>query len=96
MPLSYRQDLCWHDNINNTLFLKSWQAHLAGLLNSFNTHWVESRAVYHFADETTVKGMVSNRFFRMILDTCVELDPVSHFRNIQVGEYRFTPKAPGA
>ena len=96
MPLSYRQDLCWHDNINNTLFLKSWQVHLAGLLNSFNTRWVKSRAVYHFADETTVKGTVSNRFFRMSLDTCIELDPVLHFRNIQVGEYRFTPKAPEA
>ncbi|HHO58606.1 MAG TPA: peptidase M23, partial [Thiotrichales bacterium] len=88
LPLSYVPQLKWRDCITNSLVLNRWQASTAGLLNSFYTDWVSTVASYQYLDETTVKGKISNAFFGVELATQVQLDPVSHFKSVTVGDYR--------
>jgi len=87
LPLSYAPQLTWKDNINNSLIMKNWQANTSSFLNSFYTHWVGTNADYHYLDETTVKGKISNQFFGIEIETRIQLDPVARFKEIQVGDY---------
>ncbi len=88
LPLSYVPQLTWRDNINNLLVMESWQANTSSLLNSFYTDWVSTQAVYHYLDETTVKGKINNQFFGIEIETRIQLDPVARFKEISVGDYR--------
>lgn len=88
LPLSYVPQLKWQDNINNALVLNFWQTNIASLLNSFYTQWVSTHAEYHYLNETTVKGKISNAFFDIELNTLVCLDPIAQFKEIQVGDYK--------
>jgi len=92
LPLSYVQQSKWQDNINNSLVMKKWQANTAGFLNSFYTHWVSTHADYYFMDATTIKGRICNQFFGIELITCIHLDPVTRFKEIQVGDCRLIQK----
>jgi len=87
LPLSYAPQLTWKDNINNSLIMKNWQANTSSFLNSLYTDWVGTRAVYHYLDETTVKGKINNRFFGIEIETRIQLDPVARFKEITVGDY---------
>ncbi len=88
LPLSYVPQLTWRDNINNLLVMKNWQANTSSLLNSFHTDWVSTQAVYHYLDETTVKGKINNQFFGIDIETRIQLDPVARFKEIVVDDYR--------
>ncbi len=87
LPLSYAPQLMWKDNINNALVMKNWQVNTSSFLNSFYTNWVSTHAAYHYLDETTIKGKISNQFFGIDIETRIQLDPVSRFKEITVGDY---------
>ncbi|VAW61414.1 Peptidase, M23/M37 family [hydrothermal vent metagenome] len=94
LPLSYAPKLTWSDTINNSLLLNNWQSSIANLLNSFYINWVSSHAEYHFDNETTVRGKISNRFFNFKLETTILLDPVKRFKEIRFGDYRLVQHTP--
>lgn len=92
LPLSYAPGLTWQDNINNSLLTKNWQANISGFLNSIYDDWVNTQASYRYLDETTVTGKITNQFFGIEVDTRMQLDPVLHFKEIQVGDYKLLKK----
>ncbi len=92
LPLSYTAALTWQDRINNSLVLHRWQLMAATLLNSFYTTFINTRAEYCYVDETTVQGKIINNFFGIEIDTRVQLDPVSRFKTIQVGDMQLRIK----
>lgn len=92
LPLSYIDRLVWKDNISNSLVLNKWQLNAASFLNSFYTHSVSTYAKYHYLDESTVKGEVGNSFFGIKFETYIKLDPISKFKEVQVGDYQLIRK----
>ncbi len=88
MPLSYQPQLKWMDNINNSLVMNPWQASAASLLNSFYNNWVATHSSYHFIDETSVSGNIKTPFFGIEIKTHIKLDPISRFKEIQVGKFK--------
>ncbi len=90
MPISNVANLKWSDQIKNSLVLKPWQQFFAGLLNALSIHKVQTKVDYCFADNSHVKGAITNKFFGIKIQTSVKFDPINGFNEIKINNYTLT------
>ena len=90
MPISNVANLKWSDQIKNSLVLKPWQQFFAGLLNALSIHKVQTKVDYYFADNSHVKGTITNKFFGIKTQTSVKFDPINGFNEIKINNYTLT------
>ncbi len=88
MPISYVNDLCWQDKINNSLVLNKWQLAICNFLNSIDNHWVSSHSHYQYKDDYCIIGKIENSFFDIAIETSILLDPALKFKEITIGDYQ--------
>jgi len=84
LPMHYEAGMFWKDSISNTVTQSTWMAAFTSLANAFLLKPIITTAQYHFSDEHTIKGRISNSFFSSVLETSITLDPYSKFTSIQL------------
>ena len=84
LPMHYVAGMFWKDSISNTVTQSTWMAAFTSLANAFLLNPIITTARYHFADEHTIKGRISNSFFSSVLQTSITLDSYSKFTSIQL------------
>jgi len=90
MPISNVANLKWSDQIKNSLVLKPWQQFFAGLLNALSIHKVQTKVDYYVADNSHIKGTITNKFFGIKTQTSVKFDPINGFNEIKINNYTLT------
>ncbi|WP_299494027.1 urea transporter [uncultured Shewanella sp.] len=86
VPLTYQNRLSWKDNISNITYLGHIRGGVSAFLNAFIPSKISTKATYRFISETEISGCVINRFFKLEMDTYIELDAYLKFKSVKVGD----------
>ncbi|WP_298770931.1 urea transporter [uncultured Shewanella sp.] len=93
VPLAYKKELFWKDNISNMTYLGYFSGGLSAFLNAFTPSKISTKAEYKFISETQISGRINNQFFKSKSDTNIELDAYLKLKSFKVNNIELKRKS---